>query len=176
MDLDNPDPPFFHLTERGRKFLANLSRDPSNPEGYLASLSSLNLNPVANSYIREALACFMNNLPKAAAVMVGGASESIALELRNAVIRSLKSLKRVLDTMYTLFEHSCSQMPQGLRDSFKSYWLAFVQQIRAARNEAGHPSSVDPVTMDTVHASLLTFPELYKLTGNLLHWISCDYK
>lgn len=189
-NIANPDPPFFHLTEQGRKSLAKLSRDPGNPDGYLASLSqAVTLNSVADSYLREALACFVNDLPKAAAVMVGGASESIALELRDAVIAKLQSLKRnipngmddwrlkvVLDSMYSFLDQSSGQMTKELRDSFKSYWAAFLQQIRTARNDAGHPSSVDPVTFDTVHASLLIFPELAKLTEDLLHWINHDYR
>src|SRR3954451_11307078 len=30
-NLSNPGPPFFHLTERGRHALENITRDPSNP-------------------------------------------------------------------------------------------------------------------------------------------------
>jgi len=154
-----------------------LSRDPSNPDGYLAFLSkAAQLNPIADSYLREALACFVNDLPKSAAVMVGGASESIALELRDAIVGRLQGLNRavpkgiddwrfkvVLDSMYSFLDQNTGQMSRELRDSFKYYWPAFLQQIRTARNDAGHPSSVDPVTFDTVHASLLIFPELGKL-------------
>lgn len=189
-NLANPDPPFFHITEQGRKSLANLSRDPSNPDGYLAFLSkAAQLNPIADSYLREALACFVNDLPKSAAVMVGGASESIALELRDAIVGRLQGLNRavpkgiddwrfkvVLDSMYSFLDQNTGQMSRELRDSFKYYWPAFLQQIRTARNDAGHPSSVDPVTFDTVHASLLIFPELGKLTGELLTWVSREYK
>jgi len=35
--------------------------------------------------------------------------------------------------------------------------------LRAGRNKAGHPSNIKPLTLDTVHASLLIFPELVKL-------------
>src|SRR5882762_541248 len=31
LNLANPNPPFFHLTERGRQALQVVSRDPSNP-------------------------------------------------------------------------------------------------------------------------------------------------
>ena len=41
LNLSNPNPPFFHLTERGRQALGNLTRDPSNPAGYLRHLSSI---------------------------------------------------------------------------------------------------------------------------------------
>jgi hypothetical protein len=36
----------------------------------------------------------------------------------------------------------------------------------------GHPSVVDPVTPDTVHASLLIFPEMLKLATDLRLWVS----
>ena len=39
LNLSNPNPPFFHLTERGQQALQNVSRDPSNPAGYLRHLS-----------------------------------------------------------------------------------------------------------------------------------------
>ncbi|MEW6330274.1 MAG: hypothetical protein AB1560_02335 [Pseudomonadota bacterium] len=189
-NLANPSPPFCHTTEQGRRALSNLSRDPSNPEGYLNNLAKMaKLNSVADSYLREGLACFVQDLPKAAAVMVGGASESIALELRDTIVQKLQALNRavpngmndwrfklVLDAMYLFFDQSSGQMPREMRDPFKSYWPAFLQQIRTARNEAGHPSSIDPVTFDTVHASLLIFPELARLTQQLGSWVSRDYK
>jgi hypothetical protein len=37
-NLNNPDPPFCHTTEQGRRTLAQISRDPSNPDGYMAHL------------------------------------------------------------------------------------------------------------------------------------------
>ena len=37
-NLSNTDQPFFHVTAHGRKVLENLSRDPSNPNGYMAFL------------------------------------------------------------------------------------------------------------------------------------------
>ena len=41
-----PDPPFYHITEQGRRALENLSRDPANPDGYLAHLkNTASLNP-----------------------------------------------------------------------------------------------------------------------------------
>ena len=35
LDLMNPNPPLFHVTDRGSQALANATRDPSNPAGYL---------------------------------------------------------------------------------------------------------------------------------------------
>src|ERR1051325_761101 len=39
-NLSNPNPPWFHLTDRGRQALQNLTRDPSNPDGYMRHLAS----------------------------------------------------------------------------------------------------------------------------------------
>ena len=58
LNLSNPDPPFFHFTDRGRRALERLSRDPGNPAGYLQYLASVaKLNPIASSYLGEGLDC-----------------------------------------------------------------------------------------------------------------------
>src|SRR5207245_8493044 len=76
-NLSNPDPPFFHLTDRGRQALQNVTRDPSNPAGYLRHFASIaTLEPVAMSNLAEGLECYVAGLFKAAAVMVGAAAES----------------------------------------------------------------------------------------------------
>lgn len=190
LNLSNPDSPFFHLTERGRQALQNLTRDPSNPDGYLRHLLSVApLNSIALSYLTEGLECYVAGLFKAAAVMIGAAAESAILDLRNITMEKLKSLKKpvprsmedwriktVSDSLRSFFEGQMEHFERELREPFEAYWSAFAQQIRATRNDAGHPTSVDPVTPDTVHASLLIFPELARLANNLSRWIDEDLK
>lgn len=184
LNLDNPNSPFFHLTSIGRRTLATLSRDPANPAGYLAYLASAApLNPIAESYLKEGLSSFVAGFFKAAAVMVGAASESLILELRDTVTSRLTSLgvapmktlmdwrvKTVLDGLHALFNSKKSDFPREMREEYEAYFLAFAQQIRAGRNDAGHPSSIDPVTEEGVHASFLIFPELARLTVALRTW------
>jgi len=190
LNLENPNPPFFHVTENGRHTLESLSRDPGNPAGYLRHLASVaELNPIAHSYLAEGLDCYVGGLYKAAAVMVGGAAESIILELRDATIQKLTSLdkpipkhlddwrvKTVSGALHSFLDGQKAQFGHELRDEFEAYWTAFAQQIRAVRNDAGHPTSVDPVTQDSVHASLLIFPELAGLASKLKKWIMSDLK
>lgn len=185
-NLANPNPPFFHVTEQGRRTLQNLSRDPANPDGYLAHITSLvKLNPVAQSYLEEGLACFNAALYKAAAVMMGVSAESIALELRDAMVDRLHTLKltvpkdledwrvkRVMDRLKSELDKKKKNMPGTLSEALEAYWPAFTQQMRAARNDAGHPSSIEPVKPETVHASLLIFPELAKLAYDIKDWIT----
>lgn len=188
-NLPNTDPPFCHLTDQGRQTLQHLSRDPSNPDGYLAHLrTQYSLNPIAESYVHEALNTYASNCFKATAVMIGAAAESTILELRDALITRMTSLgktppkslrdwrvKRVIDSLKKELELQKGNMPVPLYEAFEAYWPAFTQQIRTARNEAGHPTSVDPVTPETVHASLLIFPELAKLGSELKTWVSQHY-
>jgi hypothetical protein len=121
-------------------------------------------------------------------MMVGAAVESIALDLRDAMVSKIKSLgrkvpkdleswriKTVLDCLQKEIIAKQNDMPLVLRETFESQWASFVHQIRIARNEAGHPKSVEPVTSEDAHAALLIFPKLAKLNGDLLSWISTSY-
>jgi hypothetical protein len=144
-----------------------------------------NVNDVALSYLKEGLHCYVAGLYGAAAVMVGGAAESVILDLRDQTVAKLKALgktpskqiagwriKTVTDELRKfLHQHKLSFDPK-LRDSFDAYWSAFALQIRAVRNDVGHPTSIDPVTPDTVHASLLIFPELASLANRLSDWVT----
>jgi hypothetical protein len=142
------------------------------------------VNDVALSYLREGLDCYVAGLYKAAAIMVGGAAESVILELRDEAVVKLNALgtspskdltgwriKPVTDELQKFLDQHKSSFDPKLRDSFEAYWAAFSLQIRTARNDAGHPKSIDPVTPYTVHASLLIFPELASLASRLTNWM-----
>jgi hypothetical protein len=188
-NLNSPDPPFFHLTERGKKWLEGFSRDPVNPTGYLAYVAKeAKLNPIAQSYLEEALKTFNNDCVKSSVVMTGAAAESLAFDLRDALVAKMTSLKKsiprdlsdsrikkVLDGLEREISAHTSKMSLTLRETFESQWSAFVHQIRLARNDAGHPKSIEPVTFDDAHAALLIFPKLAKLNDDLISWISTSY-
>ena len=179
--------PFFHLTDVGRRALENATRDPSNPAGYLKHLESrATINPVARSYLVEGLNCYVAGLYKAAGVMVGVAAEAVILELRDLVVGQLTSQRKpiakelrdwkvrtVTTALAKEFDSRLNpKSQQALRERYDMYWAAFAGQIRTVRNDAGHPTSIDPVTSDTVHASLLIFPELAGLASSLQNWVS----
>ncbi len=187
-DIANAELPFLHLTNKGKKVLENLSRDPSNPEGYLEYISGFNINAVANSYVIEALETYNNNCFKAAAVMIGAASESIILELRDNMISKIKSkgesvpsklndkrISTVINRISSEIESNKSKMPSELYDSFNIYWSSFIGHIRVSRNDAGHPKSISPVEEETIHSSLLIYPNLVKLVNELNEWITKEY-
>lgn len=191
-DMASPNPPFCHLSERGRAFLAHVSYDPANPGGYLHYLAGrTHLNPVAQSYIEEAIKTYNTMCYKATAVMVGAAAESVALDVRDAFVQELNAnnvmgslpkstqtdlvdwrIKRVLDAIEQVVDHYHKQkrMVKELYEAFSSNWPPFTGQIRTIRNDAGHPKSVNPVTAEDVHAALLIFPHQARLGASLTAW------
>jgi hypothetical protein len=184
-DLSNPSLPFCHLTSRGREALRNISRDPANPDGYIAYVASrANLDDVSRSYLFEAVHTFNSASFKSAAVMIGAAAESLILRLRDKLANQLATtdlplpaglsdwrIKTARDALTVFFDGKKKTMPRKLREAYEAYWLAFAEQIRRVRNDAGHPQSVDPVSEEAVHASLLIFPELAHLVCDLEAWI-----
>src|SRR3989442_88941 len=92
--------------------------------------------------------------------MIGAAAESMALDLRDAVVAGATRtgrtpakdltdfrIKRVIDALYKELEMQQGGMPASLWEQFQAYWPAFIQQIRGARNDVGHPASCEPVTV-----------------------------
>lgn len=191
-DLNNIGLPFSFITDKGRRMLESFSRDPANPDGYLKHLqNTATLNPVALSYITEALATYNNNCYKATAVMVGCAAESIIIELSKTIQARKEELslplrhggnlknwqvKKVLlgieQELKEEFEKLKNNGPIALSEAFNSYWPAFTQQLRSIRNDAGHPVSVEPVSEETAHAALLIFPLQAKLATDLMSWLN----
>lgn len=190
-NLSNPDPPFCHLTEKGRTFLKTFSRDPGNPDGYIENLTkNFKINDIALSYIKEAITTYNNSCYKATAVMIGCASENIILELRDILVAKMiasgenispklesEKIKTVIDGITAVIDskYNSKKIPYPLYEKFNSYWSALSGQIRISRNEAGHPKSVEPASEDSVLASLLIFPEILKLVEELSNWINNNY-
>jgi hypothetical protein len=186
-NLMNPDPPHVHLTASGRIALQNLSRDPYNPDGYKTFVRPLLEpdEPVALSYIDEALETFQARCLKATAVMAGAAAESLVLSMRDALVARLgvigtpvpsklqeDKVKTIRDAVKAEIDKRTAQLDRHLRDRYALHWGSMSEHIRQARNDAGHPASVDPVTHEIVHASLLMFPEFARLVKELKAWIT----
>jgi hypothetical protein len=118
-NLSNSDPPFFHLTSQGRQALAQLSRDPANPYGYLNHLYSIaKLSQTTKSYLEEGLNCYVSSLYKASAVMVGAASERLVLDLRDSVLARHSTLQRPPSP--NLKDWRIKQVLKGLKHFFDS--------------------------------------------------------
>ena len=182
---DNPAPPWFHVTTRGQKVLQNYSQDPSNTEGYLRYLYAQgNVNAIARSYIEEAVDTYNAGFKKSAALNLGIASESLVLELRDELVSALGDnaskklknwqLKPLIAAIETELNQLRANFPRELDESVKSTMGGVLQRIRTIRNDTGHAVSVEPVTLESVHAGLLLFPHETRLIYELIAWLR-DY-
>lgn len=189
-DLSSPDLPFVHLTDSGRRSLQNISRDPSNPDGYLCHLRSEGFNdPIADSYIEEAVLVYSSGCYKSVAVMVGCATERLVLIVRNELVDGFTRqsnpvpgnltdwrYKTVRDAITAELDANRPHMtPQRLKEAYSAFWMPLTEQLRLYRNDAGHPQSITPVTPETVHSNLLIFPELARLASDVVAWIKAYY-
>lgn len=189
-DLDNPNPPHYHITPTGQRSIIRLSRDPANPDGYKTYLrSTVILDPIATSYVDEALGCFSSGHFKASAVMIGCAVEHVVLELRDTLVTRLNQLgrpvnsnlssdkvKTVRDAITLQIDHlPARNLPHDLKAAFDTHWRVQTEMIRKSRNDAGHPQALSALTEPDVHGVLLGFPALAKTINDLNSWIAASY-
>jgi len=185
LDFSNPGPEHSHLTAHGRDAIQAGSRDPNNQRGYMAFLRTfMKETSIAWAYLDEGVKAYQAGCNKAAAVMVGGAAESMALELRDAIVQKMQNsnksvpkgleqwqIKAVLETISDELEKHEKKMPKELRERFQAHWQSLTGHIRKVRNDAGHPISVNPVSGTDIHGALLMFPSLAQLASELTAWV-----
>lgn len=188
-NVQNPDPPFVHTTDVGRRALSQLSRDPYNPDGYLNGLKpTIDEYPIAASYISEAVSSFVTGHHRGAAVLSGAATESLVLAVRDALNARITTaggevparlsdwrIKIVRDEIHRLLDTRRGDMDRRLAERFSSFFAPVSDQIRMVRNDAGHPSSIEPISEPVVHANLLLFPEFLTLIRELSDWVEGFY-
>ncbi len=185
-DLGNYERAFFHVSSRGELALRQLARDPANQAGYLAYLDTeAQPTALARAYIEEGLACFNSGFHRAAAVMVGTGVEAIVLELRDQLAARLRTLgasvpKDLLDwrpataagAMQRILDGKKGAMTADLRRDYEAHWSPLVAQTRRVRNDAGHPTAIDAIRYEEVHAVLLTVPIVARLARQLGAWMA----
>ncbi len=180
---------FAHLTAHGRETIKNVDRDPANPSGYLNVIKPhVQEQPIALSYLAEALETYNKGNVKASAVMLGCAAEALSLSLRDRLKAKIIAnggtapaglddwrFAVVLRTLESQLSQRAAAMPRELRERFESYWPAWTGLFRMTRNDAGHPKSIEPVVLDAVHGALLLFHEQARLTFDLAVWTDTTF-
>jgi len=185
-NLANPGPPFCHVTDRGKRLVARAVRDPSNIDGYLQYISLITeLDDVTTDYVREALHCYLHDLPKATAVMIGAANENLLYRLRDDIKSKYEELKQPVPKAINAklaggiaqgIRGFCSSqdIDRDLGQSVEAIWGALEYAIRTTRNDAGHPERLTAVDFEHAEASLLVFPEILRLFASLGMWVKAQ--
>src|SRR5580704_5267856 len=82
---------FLRLTDYGKRCVEENRILPHDPDGYLREFHRAipNADPTVTEYLTEGLQCYLRGLNRAAAVMLGGASEQAILLLIDSYIGSI---------------------------------------------------------------------------------------
>jgi hypothetical protein len=169
MNDHNDQWPWLSLSEYGEHVIALGRPTPYDPSGYMETLSRYNaLSPIEERYLRQALVAFRHNIPDAAAVMLGAASENLIIGLGEKVETTdpaeAGNVRRVLDGpalpllrwLQDYFEQRKVGLHRHLRENLNTTFFGVAALIRSARNDAGHPE-LDFVDREQVFVNLQLF-------------------
>jgi hypothetical protein len=169
--------------------VGSLTFDPGQPAEYLRSLAQLgHLDESTRSCIGEALQTCRAGCHKAAAVLLGVATERIFLDLRHTFVTCFQHRKEVqvdpagkarvvwrqmAQIIYTQLKASARTHPDWdrLARALDARVDAFSYLLRLARDEGYRPANFEFVTPGEVHAALSLFPALADLLYRLRYWM-----
>jgi hypothetical protein len=180
--------PFLRLTEYGSRCVKEDRILPHDPDGYLREfkLEIPRADPTITEYLAESLQCFIHGLNRAAAVMLGGASEMAVILLVDSYSNSIADTARrqrfesdiqkasSIFRKYELFEKQFAAiknlLPKVLSDNVDSLLRGVFDLIRNSRNEGGHPASGTLVDRDVVYSHLRLFNPYCRRIYGLIEW------
>jgi hypothetical protein len=192
LDDSNQGWPFLRLTAYGQRCIAEHQILPHDPEGYLRDFqgSVSSADPVILEYLTEALQCFLRDLNRACAVMLGAASEKAVLLLIesyansiadpnrrtqvNAQIEKAASIFRKYEVFETGFAKIKAQLPKQLTENADSLLRGVFDLIRNSRNDAGHPASGILISRDSNYSHLRLFIPYCKRIYELIVWFAAN--
>lgn len=176
--------PWVTITEYGAAYVRDGQRVPiHNVDAYLTRLRQEvpAADEVIMDYVKEALASFHARSYKAAAVMLGCASEQALLLLMDAYANALqntsqktnaekmlreRNLKTKMDAFRQRVESLGSRVPGDVREDLDIWLSSFSNLMRQYRNDSGHPKKFS-ISAEVVDANLRCFvpycKKLYEL-------------
>jgi hypothetical protein len=192
VDDSNQGWPFLRLTDYGRRCIEQESILPHDPDGYLKDFRAgvTGADPVVVEYLTEALQCFLRDLQRASAVMLGAASEKAVLQLIESYANAISdrarkgqvenqllkatSIFRKFDIFERGFVGVKANLPKHLSENTDSLLRGVFDLIRNSRNEAGHPASGVLVSRDANYSHLRLFIPYCQCLYQLIEWFQTN--
>jgi len=178
------------LTGRGREWVNAQEPIPELPAEYIDALQKMvpNLDEVVREYVVEGLGSFEHERFRAAAVMIGAASEKALYMLAEKMLDAIaapkwkekfstalkrRDLAELFDQMKGVLEqaNNLAGRPFDIFDGGQDHLVSLIKAIQVQRNNAVHPMN-EKISDETVRLSFLAFP--YELQGieELRDWFS----
>lgn len=178
------------ITKRGREWIEGREPIPELAVEYLSTLQKMvpHLDQVIQEYVVEGLDSFEHDRFRAAAVMIGAASEKAIYLLGDSLIAAFaspqkqKNLRGFLDGrgLKKLFDFLQDEIAAAIKGNVIPYSVhegaiphlgSLVEAIRVQRNDAVHPQNA-AVTTDSVRQTYLAFPHALQKIEQLRDWFS----
>jgi hypothetical protein len=176
------------LTKRGREWVDGMEPIPELSAEYLTTLQRMvpNLDEVVREYVVEGLGSFEHDRFRAAAVMIGAASEKglymLAEKMLGAIltprwkVKFTTALKRrdlteLFNQMRNVLEqaNNLPGRPFEVFDGGQDHLLSLIKAVQVQRNNAVHPMN-EKISDDTVRLSYLAFPYALQKIEQLREW------
>jgi hypothetical protein len=191
-NLSNPNLPWFHITEYGRKVLESGELLPHDPTSYMQRFRTDvgAPDPTVEAYLSESLNCFTRGTYIASVVMLGVASERAFLLLCSALHNALSdpnekrtfasilqsiAIKPKEDWVLNKIQAIQRIRPRPLPDNVNIMLTVMFDFIRCQRNSLGHPQDNPPkTTREEAFVNLRMFPGYYKMLNQVTEFLSLN--
>ncbi len=189
-NLSNPNLPWFHITEYGRKVLGSGELLPHDPTNYLQRFREDvgAVDSTVEAYVSESLNCFIKGNHIASVVMLGVASERAFLLLCDAFLNAVSdpteknrfsaiiranAIKPKEDWVLNKIQDLQKARPRPLPDNVNIMLTVIFDFIRSQRNNLGHPQETPPkTTREEAFVNLRIFPGYYKMLNQVMDYLS----
>jgi hypothetical protein len=180
------------LTKRGRDWVGGHEPIPELPAEYLAALQRIvsHLDEVIREYVVEGLGSFEHDRFRAAAVMIGAASEKALYMLAEKMVDAIsthkwkdkfstalkrRDLAELFDQMRKVLEqaNNLPGRPFEIFDGGQDHLVSLIKAVQVQRNNAVHPMN-EKISDDTVRLSYLAFPYALQKIEQLRDWFSTN--
>ena len=175
--LDKQPSPKFRMFISSVPFGIN---NPENQESYLKNIDNVcDLSPISRSYLQETLKTYASYNFGASGIMLGITVELLVLEMWEAIVKCKDptnqnpcngKIEAIIDAIDKELQDPQFGIPQEMISMLGGYWPKINEQINRIHNKEGYPIELDSITPDSVHATLLFFPELAELIHNIIKW------
>lgn len=188
LNINNPNLPFFRITEYGRRVVSEGKYLPHDPTGYLDRFREevTSPDPVVMSYLSESLECFSRGNLLASVVMLGIASERMFLLLCEALLNWLSdsneknefeeiinrnAIKPKMDWVFSKIQNLQQVSPRPLPDNVNIMLGTIFDFIRCQRNNLGHPQDSPPnVSLEDAYVNLRVFPSYCRMANQIIDY------
>lgn len=165
----NPGWPWLRLSRFGRHALLTTSPyrfHDTNSFLRLVKTDIPDISPEAVTYLEEAVAAFYADCLLACCVMLGVAAEAEFLRLvdvasssavhgeKFAPVKKLTFVRQKLTNFQDLLKPLIPALPKNSTEDLEINFMAIQSVLRIARNDAGHPSGVQPPLREQVYVFL----------------------